>query len=83
MSYQPEFLDQAWNAYLSKNNCLPGDVEPNDFIRWTYASALAHRQPRYHAMSTWGITVSAAQIAALSDPGDFDDLIADTLEKQG
>ncbi len=23
------------------------DVDPDDFIRWAYAKALAHRQPRY------------------------------------
>ena len=83
MSYQPEFLKKEWGTYISENNCLPNDVEPDDFIRWTYASALAQRQPRYEAMAKWGITVSAAQIAALSCPDDFDDLISATLEMQG
>ena len=83
MSYRPEFLKKEWGTYISENNCLPNDVEPDDFIRWTYASALAHRQPRYEAMAKWGITVSAAQIAALSCPDDFDDLISATLEMQG
>ncbi|PCH70203.1 MAG: ATPase [Rhodobacteraceae bacterium] len=80
MSYQPAFLDQCWERYLSENNSMPGDVNPDDFIRWTYAQALAHRQPRYRAMAKWGVTVTAAQIAGLKDAAAFDDLIADTLE---
>ncbi|MFT7596455.1 MAG: hypothetical protein ACI8R4_003790 [Paracoccaceae bacterium] len=80
MSYQAEFLTQAWDTYLNENNCLPDDVDPDTFIRWTYAQAMAHRQPRYQAMAKWGITVTAGQIAGLSDAAAFDDLIADTLE---
>lgn len=80
MSYQPAFLDQCWERYLIENNTLPGDVNPDDFIRRTYAQALAHRQPRYRAMAKWGVTVTAAQIAGLKDAAAFDDLIADTLE---
>jgi hypothetical protein len=80
MSYQPAFLDQCWNRYLSENNLLPCDVNPDSFIRWTYAQALAHRQPRYKAMAKLGITVTAGQIAGLKDAAGFDDLIAETLE---
>ncbi len=84
MSYQPEFLNRMWNGYLSENNCLDCEVDPDSFIRWTYAQALAHRQPRYQSMAdNWGITVTADQIAALRDAADFDRLIVETLEKQG
>lgn len=79
MAYQPEFLLNVWQEYLDKNNCLEGDVDPDDFIRFTYARALAHRQPRYEAMSRWGVTVTADQVAALTNPQDFDDLIASCL----
>lgn len=80
MSYSAEFLTRVWDEYLSENNVLPGDVDPDDFIRWTYASALAHRQPRYGAMAKWGVRVTAAQIASLGDAAGFDDLIAQALE---
>lgn len=79
MAYQPEFLLNVWQEYLNENNCLEGDVDPDDFIRFTYARALAHRQPRYEAMSRWGVTVAADQVAALTNPQDFDDLIASCL----
>ncbi len=80
MSYQPEFLDSAWTAYLDQKGVDEARVDPDDFIRWTYAQALAHRQPRYAAMArNWGLTVTADQIAALRDAVDFDTLIAEAI----
>jgi hypothetical protein len=36
----------------------PDAVDPDDFIRFTYARALAHRQPLYSAMArNWGLKV--------------------------
>ena len=79
MAYQPEFLLRVWQEYLSENNCQEDDVDPDAFIRWTYAQALAHRQPRYEAMSRWGVTVTADQVARLKSEDDFNELIAGTL----
>ncbi|MEM9638372.1 MAG: ATPase, partial [Pseudomonadota bacterium] len=79
MAYQPAFLTQVWDEYLKENNCVEEDVDPDTFVRFTYARALAHRQPRYEAMSKWGVTVTADQVAALRTPDDFDNLIASCL----
>lgn len=79
MAYQPEFLLRVWQEYLNENKCQEDDVDPDAFIRWTYAQALAHRQPRYEAMSRWGVTVTADQVAQLRSEDDFVDLIAGTL----
>ena len=80
MSYMPEFLDQAWRDYLAQEGVRPDQVDPDGFIRWTSARALAHRQPRYRAMAeNWGITVSADAVAGLTGPEDFDRLVADRL----
>ncbi|TDK47376.1 ATPase [Antarcticimicrobium luteum] len=84
MSYQPGFLARAWDQYLKEKGCAEDQVDPDDFIRWTYAQALAHRQPRYAAMAArWGVTVTADQIAALRDAADFDDLIAGAIAARG
>ncbi len=84
MSYQGAFLDQAWETYLSENNTQESDVDPDSFIRWTYAQALAHRQPRYQAMAdNWGVTVQAGDIAQVRDDADFTDLIGRALETRG
>ena len=81
MSYQPEFLTRVWDDYLAQNNLTSDAVDPDTFIRWTYAQALAHRQPRYQAMAdNWGITVTADQISAVRSAESFDDLIATTLD---
>jgi hypothetical protein len=83
MSYQPEFLSRVWDEYLQTQGCAADEVDPDAFIRWTYAQALAHRQPRYEAMArNWGVTVTADQISSLRSEGDFDDLIASVLEEQ-
>lgn len=80
MAYQPEFLNAAWEEYLSENKCSAGEVDPNSFIRWTYARALVHRKPRYEAMAPWGISVSADQVAKITSPEDFDKMIAAALD---
>lgn len=79
MAYQPEFLERIWNQYLSENNTQEKDVDPDSFIRWTYAQALAHRQPRYAAMARHGVTVTADDIHSITCAQDFDDLIASKL----
>jgi len=80
MAYQPEFLENAWFEYLSENNLKECEVDPNAFIRWTYAMALEHRRPRYEAMAKWGVTVTADAVAQVNTTAAFDDLIADALE---
>lgn len=79
MAYQPEFLTRVWQGYLEAHDCSEKDVDPDDFVRWTYAQALSHRQPRYEAMAKWGITITPAAISALKDESDFVGLIADSL----
>lgn len=83
MSYQPEFLTRCWDGYLAETGIAPDAVDPDAFIRWTYAKALSHRQPRYDAMSRWGVTVTADEVMSLKSETDFNDLIAAALERRG
>ncbi|SDW48525.1 hypothetical protein SAMN05444358_101962 [Ruegeria halocynthiae] len=81
MSYQANFLQRVWNEYLALNECTGTEVDPDAFIRWTYAQALAHRQPRYESMArNWGVTIAADDISKVRDSSDFDELIEHTLE---
>ena len=82
MAYLPAFLKQCWEEYLAESGLSEHQVNPDTFIRWTYARALAHRQPRYEAMARWGVTVTADEVAALKTPSDFTDLIAAALERR-
>ena len=84
MAYQPKFLEAAWAGYLAETGKAPEKVDPDAFIRWTYASALAHRQPRYAAMAErWGVTVTAEDMMAVKSAQDFEDAIARALEMRG
>ena len=83
MAYQPDFLMHVWDQYLSENNAQPDDVDPDTFIRWTYAQALAHRQPRYEAIArNWGITIDASALAQAREANTFDALIANALDQR-
>lgn len=82
MYYQPEFLDRAWTAYRVEKGLSEEQVNPDDFIRWTYARALAHRQPRYQAMARRGVTVLAEEVAQVRTADDLNLLIARAIERK-
>lgn len=81
MYYKPEFLLDRWQHYLEETGLSEDRVDPDAFVRWTYAAALAHRQPLYEGMSKWGVTVTAEEVAAVTSTAAFDDLIATALER--
>ncbi len=83
MYYGPDFLTACWNEYLLDNKVKEGDVDPNAFVRWTYARALAHRQPLYQAIARWGVTVQAEAVARVADAAGFDALIAQAIDRSG
>lgn len=81
MYYHPDFLMRCWGDYLAETGTDEGGVDPDAFVRWTYARALAHRQPLYAAMArNWGITVRADDVAGIQTPADFEGLVAKALD---
>ena len=83
MYYKTGFLTSCWSEYLSEFNVKSDEVDPDSFIRWTYARALEHRQPRYAAMArNWGISVTAGEVAQVATADDFDALICDALARR-
>jgi hypothetical protein len=82
MYYQPAFLHSAWEDYRRAHSVTEETCDPDAFVRWTYARALAHRQPRYAAMARQGVTVTAEDVAAVSDPAGFDRMIARAIEQR-
>lgn len=82
MYYRPEFLLSCWDGYRAETGQDEGSIDPDAFVRWTYARALAHRQPRYAAMARgWGLRVPADAVALVETPQDFEVLIAEALEQ--
>lgn len=82
MYYQPQFLDRAWTDYRIEKGLTGDEVNPDDFIRWTYARALAHRQPRYAAMAQRGVTLLAEEVADIRTPEDLNLLIARAIDRK-
>ena len=80
MYYQGEFLENAWAAYREETGEAEDEVDPDAFVRYTYARALAHRQPRYAQMAKRGVTVTADEVSRLADEEGFVALIAKALE---
>ena len=81
MCYDPGFLDLKWKEYLKINKCSVKDVDPDDFVRWTYSEAMAHRNPIYQSMASWGITVQADLISQVKTPSEFNSLIGSTISR--
>jgi hypothetical protein len=82
MYYQPHFLHAMWQDYRATHSVSEETCDPDHFVRWTYARALAHRQPRYAAMARWGVTLTAEEVAAVRSAPDFDALIARALDRR-
>ena len=82
MYYQPAFLHAAWQEYRATHSVTEENCDPDAFVRWTYARALAHRQPRYAAMAKWGVTVTAEEVAGVRTPQDFTDLVATAITRK-
>ena len=81
MYYQPAFLHAMWEEYRVTYSVTEETCDPDAFVRWTYARALAHRQPRYAAMANRGVTVTAEAVASVKTAADFDTLIARAIER--
>ena len=79
MCYEKSFLATKWKEFIYLKNINANEVDPNEFIRWTYSKALSHRQPRYEKMSKWGITVKAEDIQQVKNTNQFNLLIENTL----
>ncbi|MDU8945027.1 ATPase [Ovoidimarina sediminis] len=80
MYYQPAFLHAAWLEYLGETGLEEDEVDPNAFVRWTYARALAERQPRYRAIAqNWGVTLAAEDVARVTAAEEFEALVGDAI----
>lgn len=82
MYYQPDFLHAAWEEYRATHSVTEETCNPDAFVRWTYARALAHRQPRYAAMAHWGVTVTAEEVAEVRDAAGFEGLLAEAIRRR-
>jgi hypothetical protein len=79
MYYRPDLLSEVWSEFC--DGTPEAKIDPDAFLRFGYARLLDHRQPRYAAMARWGVTVTAEEVSAVGSPADFDDLIANAIDR--
>ena len=83
MYYPEAFLTELWTGYCAAERLSPDAVDPDAFIRHGFRALMAHRLPRYQAIADrWGVTVEAAEVAAVRDPRDFETLVAEALRRR-
>ncbi len=73
MCYRPDFLQHHWDRIGG------AEVDPDTFMRDTYAAAIHAREPRYAKMARWGVKVSSADVEQMRDAADVVALVADAI----
>ena len=81
MYYQEDFLDQQLSLYLAEVGLSdPGEIVPDDFVRWIFPRHVEHRRPKYQAIAdAFGYTIDARAAEKVESDSDFLELIAGAL----
>lgn len=80
--YRPEMLDALWQGYLDTHRVTEAQVDPNDFAVHAFSQVIRNRAPLYAAMArNWGVSVTAAQVEAVRDASDAEEMISAALAK--
>lgn len=80
--YQPEMLEALWSDYRAQTGETEAQVDPDAFAVHAFSRVIAHRAPLYAAMArNWGVTVTAAEVEAVRDAADAEEMIAAALGK--
>jgi hypothetical protein len=83
MYYDEDFLRRIWDEYRGEIGHDEGAVDPDAFAAWGFARLLRRRRPIYAAIAEgWGVTVDAAEVAALRSAEDFDALVARAIARR-
>ena len=79
--YRESFLDELLHDYMTEKALqFPSQIEPDDFVRWSFPRLFYSRIPRYEAIaSRYGYTVTTDEIAKVNDARDFVDLLEEAI----
>ena len=80
--YQEPFLDAKLAEYLAEAELQdPGEIKPDEFVRWIFPALVAHRRPKYEALAErYGYTLSARMAGAIRDEQGFLEYVASVLD---
>ncbi len=79
--YREAFLDELLETYMAeKALTFPSQIEPDDFVRWSFPRLFYSRIPRYEAIADrYGYTVTTDEIARVEHADDFVELLAEAI----
>jgi len=82
MYYQEAFLDEQLAEYLAETGLKdPGEIVPDEFVRWIFPRHVKHRRPKYQAIAdAYGYTVDARAAESVRSEADLLKLVADALD---
>ncbi len=82
--YREAFLDEQLAIYLRKKGfAYVAEIEPDDFVRWTFPRLFYSRLPRYQAIADeHGYTVTTEELTQVKDESSFLRVVEKTLDRQ-
>jgi len=83
--YREAFLDDQLAAYMMERGLsFVAQIEPDDFVRWTFPRLFRSRVPRYEAIARdHGYTISTDELKEARDEAAFLRIVERMLEHQG
>ncbi|MBK1673688.1 ATPase [Ectothiorhodospira shaposhnikovii] len=82
--YREDFLDRELARYLEEKQLeYVAQMDPDDFVRWTFPRLFRDRLPRYETLARrYGYTINSDAIAQVRTEADFNSLIEQALDSQ-
>ncbi len=84
MYYRGAFLDEQLDIYLrEKGISYVAQIEPDEFVRWTFPRLFYSRLPRYQAIADkHGYTITTEDLAQVKDEPSFLRVVEKALDRQ-
>ena len=81
MFYTEDFLNEYLEIYTSEKKVDQDDMDPDGFVRWVFPKLLDYRKAKYEKIATeHGYTISASDVANISDENEFLQLIENAID---
>ncbi len=84
MYYNPDFLKKIWAEYKAERGIeRDEEVDPDDFAVYGFERLVRHRVPLYEKLARrHGYTVSMDEIQQVKSEEDFNNLLAETIDRE-
>src|SRR6185295_14077512 len=84
MYYREAFLDEQLTIYLrDKGINYVAQIEPDDFVRWSFPRLFYSRLPRYQSIADQhGYTITTDELSVVKDEASFLRVVEKALDRQ-